>query len=439
MHSASGAHGPIRRNRWLVVAAAIVLNLALGAVYSWPVFSNYLTRVLTGPEQWKHFETQLVFSMSTVFLAVGVILAGQLSERHKPRTLILIGAVLIGGGYALGGILPLDPVTLVATLGAMVGLGTGVAYALPITLAARWFPDRKGLATGLSMAGFGTGSVLWSQLFDLFLDERIGLRSTFILYGAIFAVLILGTRRFLTDPPPGFHENLKARLSPGTLRRIGGPAAGGAGASENGGEGFPRGEIVKHGQLYFLMCTFMTGSAIGLMIIGMSKTYPVERLTAAGYPEGAASALVSLAALVLFPVFNGGGRIVFGWLADLLGWKPVLTASYALQSVVLFAFPRLMGAPVTVFAGLLLLALCYGGNFTIFPVTAAHLWGSRHLAGNYSLVFIAFGVGALIGPSLSGAARDSGMLDFVFILCGALLAVGAVFSLILRKPEKQVG
>ena len=180
----------------MVVVAAIILNLALGALYSWPVFSNHLENSLPQPSRWKHFETQLVFSMATVFLALGVIAAGQLSERHQPRALLLISAVFAGGGYVLGGVLPLRPLFLTVTIGAMAGFGIGVAYTLPISLAAKWFPDRKGLVTGLAMAGFGVGSVLWSQVFDLFLDDRLGISLTFVVYGVVFAGMILCITRF---------------------------------------------------------------------------------------------------------------------------------------------------------------------------------------------------------------------------------------------------
>lgn len=375
-----GTRTPATRSRWCVVGAAVVLNLVLGALYSWPVFSSHLERSLPELLRWKHVETQLVFSMATVFLAVGVIVAGQLSERHPPRRLILVSAAFTGGGYLLGGLLPLRVVFVAPTIGMMVGFGIGVAYALPISLAARWFPDRRGLVTGIAMAGFGLGSVLWSQAFHLVLDDRIGISGTFALYGILFAGLILLTMRFLVNPPAGYAESLPRRVGGRPDHRGG---SGGAVASPTvTGGGFVRSEIVTHRQFYYLSYAFVVGSAIGLMVIGMSKSYPAERLVAAGYPAGSALYTTSLAALVL-------------------------------------------------------LAMCYGGNFTVFPVATGQIWGPAHLTANYSLVFIAFGVGALVGPPLSGMARDAGMIDTAFRISSGLLATSAVLVGILRTPERR--
>lgn len=430
------------QNRWLVVLAAIVLNLTLGALYSWPVFSNYLVKLLPAAERWNNLQAQLVFSMATVFLAVGVIVAGQLSERYRPRTLIRCSALFTGGGYVLGGVLPLQPVFGTATIGVMVGFGIGMAYALPISLAAKWFPDRKGLVTGLAMAGFGVGSVVWSQSFDLLLAHLLGIRLTFVLYGVVFGLLILGTTRFLINPPSGY----SAAVMEGAQRARAERTASGAVADAplrsrirrpEGAAEFAGSEILTHHQLYFLVYTFMVGSAVGLMIIGMSKTYPIERLMASGYSAATATGITRLAALVLFPIFNGNGRVVFGWLSDYLGWKPVIVASYTIQALVVAAFPWLMTVPAATLVALPLLAMCYGGNFTIFPVATSTIWGPKHLAANYSLVFVAFGVGALVGPPLAGAAKDAGLITAAYLAAGGLLAVGAILTALVRPRNTR--
>lgn len=433
---------PRVQNRWLVVVAAIILNLALGALYSWPVFANFLVRSLPVGQRWTNLEAQLVFSMATVFLAVGVIGAGQIAERRPPRALIVLSAICTGGGYILGGVLPLEPFVVTATIGVMVGFGIGVAYALPISLAAKWFPDRKGLVTGLAMAGFGVGSVLWSQVFDLFLSDRVGIRGSFVVYGIVFAAMILLTARFLIDPPEMYAEAIARRSAPGTgrwrlvaLRTDKRRATGPRPAALN----LDHRQILRRPQLYLLTYTFVVGSAVGLAIIGMSKTYPIERLIAAGLSADAATNITRIAALLLFPIFNGNGRVIFGWLSDHLGWKPVVVGSYFLQATIVLLFPKLTSSPTATLIALPLLAMCYGGNFTIFPVATGSLWGYRHLAANYSVVFIAFGVGALIGPPLSGAAKDAGVLEAAFGVAAALLALGAVFALLLKeaRPENE--
>ena len=417
-------------NRWLVVVAAIFLNLALGALYSWPVFSNYLENRLTSGDPWNSFETQLVFSMATVFLAVGVIVAGQLSERREPKTLLWIAALFTGAGYALGGLLPLRPLYATLTLGVMIGFGIGMAYALPISLAAKWFPDRKGLVTGIALAGFGIGSVLWSQTFDLFLAGAVGIRATFVIYGALFSAMILATMRFLRNPPAGHAQSLGHKE----------PAPGGSSSTDRTPEHeFSPTEVVRQRQLYFLFYTFMVGSAIGLTVIGLSKSYPIERLTAAGYPLRFATNITRIGALVLFPVFNGFGRVAFGWLSDRFGWKPVMITSYAVQAALLAALPTLVSMPATTIISLPILAMCYGGNFTIFPIATGQIWGPGHLAANYGVVFTAFGVGALVGPPLSGMARDAGAINTAFLIAAVLAALGAVLMLIVRKPSRRSG
>lgn len=427
---------PATQNRWFVVGAAIVLNVALGALYSWPVFANFLERQLSAGEQWTAVQTQLVFSMATVFLAVGVIVAGQLSERHEPRILVVLSAIFTGGGYLLGGLLPLTPVITTVTIGIMVGFGIGIAYALPISLAAKWFPDRKGLVTGLAMAGFGAGSVLWSQAFDLVLADRIGISLTFAIYGVVFATLILATMKFLRNPPEGYAHSLTFRTPKGIERLLSGNVEKKPGDRQNPSN-FGRAQMVRHPQFYFLFYTLMVGSAIGLMIIGMSKTYPIERLVESGYALRFATNVTRVGALILFPVFNGFGRIAFGWLSDRIGWRAVMAGSYGLQALMLLVFPWLMSVPAMVAIALPLLAMCYGGNFTIFPVGTGQVWGSAHLAANYSLVFVAFGIGALVGPPLSGLAKDAGLIDTAFLISAALLATGAVLTALIRNPRSR--
>ncbi len=189
-------------NRWLVVAGAIAIQVCLGVIYAWSVFTPSLVKA-----KWSVTETQIVFSVGLAVFAVVMVLAGRIMPRFGPRPVAIAGGLVLGLGYVLAGLFGGTSFNMIlVTIGIVGGAGIGLGYVVPIAVGMRWFPDKKGLITGLAVAGFGFGGLLWVKLADTWghLIEAYGLSNTFSIYGVIFAALVVIGGLFMVNPPEGW-------------------------------------------------------------------------------------------------------------------------------------------------------------------------------------------------------------------------------------------
>lgn len=406
------------QNRWLVVIAAVILELALGAIYAWSTFASYLKT----EEKWTSSETQWVFSAGTLALAIAVIFAGKLNEKFGPQKLIILSAIVTGSGYILGGILPLRPISIILTVGLIGGAGIGIAYALPISVCSKWFPDKKGLVTGLGMAGFGTGSLIWQYLLQGVFYEAVGISWTFIIYGICFIVMIMFSYFFIYNPPEGYtvagYDPSLAKNASDTMEEV----------------NYERKEMLKMPQFYFLFYTLMVGSGAGLMVIGISKIWSQQVLINLEYEN--AVAIATFAVAVIYPLFNGLGRIVMGWFSDKIGWKLSIIIMDSVQAITFFLMAILVRTPATLYIGMAIIAFNYGANFTVFPMATGGVFGRKYLSANYGWVFFSFGIGAIFGPPLGGYFNDIDLQVTAFIISGVLLAIGVVLTFLIKQPKK---
>jgi len=190
-------------NRWWVVLGAILIQLALGAIYSWSVFTKALT---AEPYAFSKTQTQIIFSVGLASFAFVMVLAGQLQRRLPPRVIALLGGWTLGLGYILARFVGTSFWGHVLTIGVVGGAGIGLAYVIPIAVGVRWFPDRKGMLTGLAVAGFGFGAFLWIQLAGNLgqLIAQLGVANVFLVYGILFALLVTIGAIWMVNPPEGY-------------------------------------------------------------------------------------------------------------------------------------------------------------------------------------------------------------------------------------------
>jgi len=189
-------------NRGMVVVGAILIQLALGAIYAWSVFTPSLTM-----EGWTKTETQWVFSLGLASFAVFMVFAGKRLSSWGPQRLAWLGGIVLGIGYILAGIIGGHSfMALLILIGLIGGAGIGFAYVVPIAVGIRWFPDKKGMITGLAVAGFGFGAMLWVKLAGSWghLIENIGLSNTFTTYGIAFAAMVIIGGLWMKFPPAGW-------------------------------------------------------------------------------------------------------------------------------------------------------------------------------------------------------------------------------------------
>lgn len=388
------------RHRWLVIASGFTINVVLGTVYAFSLFRKPLE------ELWGIGATAsgLPFMVFLAVFAAGMAVAGRFLDRWGPRKTGLLGSLLVGAGWVLAGLSP-NVQILTLTYGVIAGAGVGFLYGCPIAMATRWFPDRRGLAVGLTVGGFGASPLLTAPILAAVI-ARVGPLSTFLYMGLAFTVILV-----LLSLPLRFPE---------------------AGRKPKGGKGnahsfaplaelTPR-EMVRTPTFYALWTTFAIGCLSGLMAIGIAAPFGKEVV--------ALSPSLAALAVSVFAVFNGLGRPLFGWLADRFSPRLAAVLSFALVVTASAALGLWSpGNPAVYFLGFSLLWLTFGGWLAIAPTATARYFGVKNYGRNYGLVYTAYGAGAILGNILSGLVRDlTESYVAVFFPVMALAIAGGVIA-----------
>ncbi|MFH0897027.1 MAG: OFA family MFS transporter [Candidatus Bathyarchaeota archaeon] len=409
------------KGRWILVIVGMGIQLCLGAIYSYSILNVPLTNyfatlgltVSATTMQWPYIIFLLVF-------ALVMPLAGPYIERYGPKKVAMAGGLLTGLGWFLASLVT-SPEVLAAVYGVIGGFGVGLAYGCPIAVSTRWFPDRRGLAVGLTVLGFGFSAALIGPLADYLTVNYGGILSTFRIFGIAFLLIIMLLSTFLAFPPAGWRP---AGWVPPT------PKSGAVAKAD-----FMRGEMVKTTSFFGLWVCYTIGTLAGLMAIGIAKPVGLDVAVSAGI-VGASTLITSL--VIPFAACNGFGRPIFGSLTD--KFKPRNTAmiSFVLITVAslsLYAFPSSI---IVYFASFAILWLCLGGWLAIGPTATASYFGTKDYARNYGLVFTAYGAGAVIGNLLAAQIKDIfGTYIRVFPLVAALAVAGLIVSYTLFKPPKS--
>lgn len=403
---------PAEKGRWLLVAIGLVINLCLGTIYSWSVFVGPLTAYFSAElgQTVTANEILLPFSVFLAFFALAMPLTGKYIETLGPRRVTVIGGALTGLGWLLA-----STVTSVWMLyivyGIIGGVGVGIAYGVPVAVAARWFPDRRGTAVGLTLLGFGFSAFLTANIAG-YLIEAAGVMNTFRVFGIAFIVLIVLLAVPLRFPRPGWKP---AGWTPP-------PVKPGEEICE-----CDRAAMVRTPAFYGLWSCYFIGCLAGLMAISIAKPVGTE----IGIETGLATLLVGF-----FAIFNGGGRPLFGALTDRITPRNTALVSFVLIAAVSVALWQAPSVPVYV-AGFAILWGCLGGWLAIAPTATASYFGTCDYPRCYGIVFLAYGAGAIAGPQLAGFIKTTtgtymGVFPYVLVL--ALL--GFTLALVLMKPPR---
>jgi len=410
-------------NRGLVVVGAILIQLALGAIYAWSVFTPDLKAA-----GWSSTDTQWVFAIGLASFAVFMVIAGKKLKTWGPKKLSIIGGIVLGLGYALAGLFGGTSFwALVLLIGLVGGAGIGLAYVVPIAVGMQWFPDKKGMITGLAVAGFGFGAMGWVKLAGAWgnLIANMGLSTTFIIYGVAFAVMVLIGGMWMVFPPKGW---LPAGYTP--------PVVNNDSSKPAVGKDFSSGEMLRTPQFYLIFLTFVFSAGAGLMSIGLMKLYPMQALMDAGMSETAASGVAGTAMAVFFSLANGLGRILWGTMSDKLGRKTSIIIMTATQGILVILFTYMAGNEVLLYLGATLIGFNFGGNFALFPTITADTFGAKNVGQNYPFIFLAYGVGGIAGPMLGGMLGDLQNFSLAFTISGIAVLLGTVLT-IMVKPAKK--
>ena len=383
-------------NRWCRVAGGVALNLCLGAAYVYSVFLTPLQREFG----WTRSQLSVAFTLSIAFIAAGVLIGGRWQDRRGPVAVSLTGAVLFSAGIFLSRYTDGLP-WLYGCYGVLVGFASGVGYTCPLSVGMKWFPERRGLVTGIMVMGYGAGGALIAPLAG-YLIHRFGWRDTFAILGAGFLAVTVAGASFLRNPPEGWKP--KGWSPPPT----------GPGTSRSGREFLPA-EMVRTGVFYRMWVAYAFGTAAGLMVIGHLAAF------AQGAGFSARDAAISVGVL---SVGNGCGRIASGWMSDHFGRARTLALVMAATALLLLLAPGIDTLSL-LFPSVFLIGYCYGSQLAVFPSTTADFFGVRNLGNNYGLLLTAWGTAGIIGPMAGGWVFDATRSYAAAFRIAALLAVVA--------------
>ena len=428
-------------NRWYVVIGAILIQLCLGAIYAWSVFTPKLTEE-GGMYGFTASQAAWVFSIGLLVFAVVMIVSGRMSVTMAPRKLAVSGGIVLGLGYILGGLFGSSFFTQLLFIGIIGGAGIGMAYVVPIAVGVKWFPDKKGMVTGLAVAGFGFGATIWVKAagswFDLLNKLDFfglgGVQSVFLLYGVIFLVAVLIGSIVMIDPPKGY---LPAGWTPPDPNQGSSASASASGLTE-----FQPGEMLKTPQFYMTWITFLFSAIAGLMVIYCIKLFGIDALKANGVTAVVASATAGTA-MAWYAIFNGLGRIVWGTVSDKIGRKVAIFLMCLFQGIIMLLFYKMGGVASMFILGACIIGFNFGGNFALFPAITADYFGNKNVGLNYGYIFVSYGIAGVIGPQIAGFFKDAakGSSDpsiwvTPFIIAGVACLLGAAITLISKPPRK---
>jgi len=395
------------RQRWIIVVAAIIVQMCLGAVYAFSV----LVPPLEAEFHWTRIETSPAFTIALLVFALSMIPAGRLQDRKGPAIVATLGGILLVAGMVLSSFTS-SLMWFYVSYGIVGGLGLGLAYVTPIATCVKWFPDKKGLITGLAVFGFGAGSIVFSPLWT-YLIGFFGWRNTFLATGILFALLVLPFAQLLKNPaqdycPEGWKPPEKAKTA-----RDYGP-----------------GRMLRTTAMFLLWASFWFGTTAGLMMIGAAKQATMELAVLDGVTA-------SLAVSVL-GFFNAFGRVIWGFSGDRFGREKILPLIFAICSGALFLI-AFIHEPLIFVIGMFIVGLAFGGFLALYPAITADFYGTKNLGINYGIIFTAYGAGAVLGPLMAGYFKTfANSYVPAFYVAGSLAFVGIILALFVKRSSSRL-
>ena len=432
-------------NRWLVVFGAILIQLCLGAIYAWSVFTKKITIPLEdgGLYGFSAGQAAWVFSAGLATFALVMLFAGRWQAKVGPRIVAITGGVVLGAGYVLGGFFGDSFWPQLICIGLIGGAGIGLAYVVPIAVGVKWFPDKKGMITGLAVAGFGFGATIWVKLAGSWFGGLLntthvfglpGVQSVFVIYGIVFLVLVLLGSIWMVNPPAGWKP---AGWS---------PRENASGSAGTGAVDLTAGQMVSRPQYWGLLLMFIGSGLAGLMVIYCIRLFGIDSLQANNVVDDAAKAgTIAGTAMAWYAILNGLGRIVWGTASDKIGRKTALFLMCLFQGIMMLVFFKVGATEWGLIIGACIIGFNFGGNFALFPAATADFFGNKNVGTNYPWVFLAYGVAGIAGPQVAGYFKDAAATSGVgvdawkmpFIIAGIACLVAAALALMLKAPKEK--
>jgi MFS transporter, OFA family, oxalate/formate antiporter len=435
------AASPATPNRWGIAIAGTIVMICLGTVYSWSIFTNSFVAGLGLSTQ----DATLPFEVAIFFLGLGAVFGGRWQDKVGPRTVTIVGVLLWGIGVMLAGLgtEALGKWWLYLTYGVLGGFGNGMAYVTPVAMVTKWFPDKRGLGSGMVVMGFGLGAFFYNQLITRLDAYHTAAKAAGAFVAARAAAIKAGTTFDPTAyamPAGSFHGLMMLfTLSGVVFIIIGGICAfmlanppenysvgGVANAQVVHAASYTPAQALATPQMYGLWLLLFLNVTAGILIV--SNAAPIYTELTGATPAAAGQVYGVLA------IFNGLGRFFWGSISDRIGRNMTYTVMYLIQAVIFFAMAY-SGSFVAVGFCFAIVLLCYGGGFGVMPSFNADFFGTKYMGQNYGVILTAWGVGGVVGPFIAAKVRDlTGSYHGALIPVAIMLIVAAVIPFFVKKP-----
>lgn len=395
-------------NRWGIALAGVIMQIALGAVYAWSVFRIPLTKAFG----WTISQVTLTFTIAILMLGFAAFAGGLWMRKSGPRVVAIVAGVFYGAGVFLASFSGGHLYWLYFSYGVLGGIGLGLGYIVPVATLVKWFPDKRGMITGIAVAGFGAGALITAPIATR-LIASVGVLKTFGVLGIAYFFGVTIPALFIKDPPPGY---VPAGWQPSAAQ-----------TKQRAARDYTLGEALTKWQWYALWAILFLNTSAGISIISQAAPMAQEitRVTA----------LVAAGMVSIISLANGMGRFLWAWLSDAIGRRAVFFTMFLVQAAVFWTMPHIAGFGLFTTLAFIVL-LCYGGGFGTMPAFAADYFGPTNVGSIYGLMLTAWGFAGVLGPTLIARIRQSsGHYSEALNLIAVIVLVSAVLPLITHPPK----
>jgi len=404
------------KNRWFMAIGAMAIHMCIGSVYAWSVYVNPIQSTMA----WTLTDVTITFSVAIFFLGLSAALMGKFVERKGPRVAATLAAVLFGLGTMGSGVaIALESkVLLYLTYGVLGGAGLGIGYISPVSMLVKWFPDRRGMATGLAIMGFGFASAISGPAIKILIDE-VGISSTFYILGAIYFVVMFSAAQYLANPPEGYMpEALNDAIASGK-KKIKEDLAN-----------ITRNEAIKTPRFYGLWLMLFINVTCGIAIISVASPLLQEVI--------GISALAAASAVGLMGIFNGAGRIIWASVSDYLT-RPVVFILFFITQILAFYLLTTVTSVLLFTVLVYYIMTCYGGAFASIPAYIGDIFGTKELGAIHGYILTAWALAGLAGPIIIAYVKDStgSYSDTLYVFVG-LFFVALITSILMLVNIKKI-
>ena len=397
-------------NRWWIAVAGFCLQMALGAGYAWSVFRIPLVKEFG----WSISQVSFTFTIDWLFLGFSAVVGGLWLNRGGPRVVGMVAGLLWGGGVFLASFSAHKLWWLYLSYGVIGGIGLGMGFIVPVAVLVKWFPERRGLITGIAVGGFGAGSLVAAPLAGRLL-ESVGAMPTFAYLGIAYGVVAVCSGFFMQNPPEGWKP---AGWTPTPAQ-----------VSQRSDRDYRLGEALRTWQWWALCALLSINTIAGISVVSQAAPMFQEL--------GKVSAVTAAYFVGIISLGNGLGRVLWAWISDLTGRKTAFFLMYLIQAILFWNFHSFT-SPAVLLAASFIVLVCYGGAYGITPAFAADYFGPHHVGPIFGLMLLPWSFPAAFGPLLFAYLRQAtGGYNQALYGIAAVLTVAMILPILVHPPHRR--